>query len=160
MWRNYCYPMVGGAMERGESEAHDRRKFRIHWCVRFFLNLPPQTLKKTFFRPFVSRILFLVLGWDGVGRLLRCSTSGSSCRIGQSFLSCPSWVCVACLTSQNFSCFAPLNAGCPAHTSGFQSFDSVWPVRAPILLGLPPCTSARFCSSLCPPSCPTLSHVL
>jgi hypothetical protein len=30
MGRNYCCPMVGGAMEIGESEAHDRRKFRIH----------------------------------------------------------------------------------------------------------------------------------
>ena len=30
MGRNYCCPMVGDAMERGESEAHDRQKFRIH----------------------------------------------------------------------------------------------------------------------------------
>ncbi len=30
MGRNYRFPLVGGAMNRGESEAHDRRKFLIH----------------------------------------------------------------------------------------------------------------------------------
>ncbi len=30
MGRNYCFPMLGGAINRGESEAHDRLKFGIH----------------------------------------------------------------------------------------------------------------------------------
>ncbi len=90
MGRNYCFPMVGGAMNRGESEADGRLKFGIHRCVRFlfFLNLPPQPLKKTLFRLFLSRILFLGLGWDGVGGVLRCSTSPIRCRFGQVSLSC------------------------------------------------------------------------
>ena len=54
--------------------------------------------------------------------------------------------------------FCPSHAGCPAHTSGIESFDPFWPVRKPILLGLAPTTPAPFYSSLCPPSCPNLSH--
>ena len=30
MGRNYCFPMVGGAINRWESEADDRPKFGIH----------------------------------------------------------------------------------------------------------------------------------
>ena len=56
--------------------------------------------------------------------------------------------------------FCPPKAGCPGHTSGIPSFDPFWPVRNPILLGLAPCTPVPFYSSLCPPSCPTLSHAL
>ena len=56
--------------------------------------------------------------------------------------------------------FCPPNAGCPGHTSGIPSFDPFWPVRNPILLGLAPCTPVPFYSSICPPSCPTLSHAL
>ena len=76
-----------------------------------FLNLPPQPLKKTFFRLFLSRILFLGLGWDGVGGVLRCSTSPIRCRFGQVSLFCRASVCLACLNSQNFFSFAlPMKA--------------------------------------------------
>ncbi len=71
----------------------------------------------------VSRILFLVLGWDGVGRLLRCSTSGIRCRIGQSSLSTLSVLSVRSLSHfPKLLLFCPANAGCPAHTSGLQCF--------------------------------------
>jgi hypothetical protein len=43
--------MVGGALERGESEVHDRRKFRLQWYVRRFFESPAPTphLPTTFF---------------------------------------------------------------------------------------------------------------
>ncbi len=56
--------------------------------------------------------------------------------------------------------FCPPNAGCPGHISGIQICDPFWPVRKPILLGLALSTPAPLFSSLCPPSCPTLSHAL
>ncbi len=56
--------------------------------------------------------------------------------------------------------FCPPNAGCPGHTSGIQIYDPFWPVRKPILLGLALSAPAPFYSSLCPPSCTTLSHAL
>ena len=70
-------------------------------------------------------------------------------------------MCVACLTSQNFSCFALPMQAVPETPAGFKvstRFGRV--LRKPILLGLAPSKPAPFYSSLCPPSCPTLSHAL
>jgi hypothetical protein len=98
-------------MERGESEAHDRLKFCIHWCVSFFFESAAPTPKKTLCLPFVPLISFWGFGWAGVGGVLRCSTSPFRCRFGQVSLSCLSWVCVPCLNSQKFSSFAlPMKA--------------------------------------------------
>ncbi len=58
-----------------------------------------------FFVPFVSVCLFLGSHFFDVVRGLQCSTSPIRVRLRKSSLSCPCYLCLACLTSKYFSCF-------------------------------------------------------
>ena len=60
--KNYFCPMVGGALERGEREVHDRLQKHHHPFVRrFFFESPaPTPLQTTFFCPLSVTFLALV----------------------------------------------------------------------------------------------------
>ena len=60
--------MVGGVLERGGCEEHDRRKFAIHWYIRFFFisNFPLQPLKKYIFASSLPLDSFWVGGDWGI----------------------------------------------------------------------------------------------
>ncbi len=67
--------------------------------VFFFPNLPRQPLSKPLFCP------VCICQFFGVVRELQCSTSLIRVRLRKSSMSCPCYLCLACLTSKYFSCF-------------------------------------------------------
>jgi hypothetical protein len=75
----------------------------FNFCLQ--IALPHQPLSKPLFVPFVSVCHFLGSQYFCVVRRLQCSTSPIRARLRKNSLSCPCYLCLACLTSKYFSCF-------------------------------------------------------
>ena len=142
--------MIGGALERGGKEGQDRLLIRNQPTIffLFFSNSPDQPLSKALFWPLCVSQVFWSGTWLGKRGYCTGVAGWQWGGMSRASFSVPP-PCNQFLTLPNISLLLPFQCR-QARTQYQKSLTSpVCAVRAPVLLGMLPCTPVPFYSSAC-----------